>query len=88
MAPRKSVKQKPPAPRLIRTVTLTEPDARALDGLAQDAADWIGRPASGSAVVRALIRYANTQAVEWQRETLFPFMEEEIAHGTTWGGKR
>lgn len=88
MATRKTRAKKPASPKLIRTLSLTDEDATALDRLAQDAGDFLGWAASSSAVIRALIRHADRQAVDWQRGSLFSLMEKEIASGTTWGGNR
>jgi hypothetical protein len=82
----KSPRPKPAAPQLIRSLSLTPADSAALDDLAQDAGDWLGWTISGSALVRALIRHATNQGTAWQRATLFPLLEAEIARGTTWGG--
>jgi hypothetical protein len=88
MTIKKTLRKKPPPPTLIRTLAFTEEDTRVLAALAQEASDWLGRPASGSAVVRALLRYAAQQPVAWQRTALFELMRTEIFAGTTWGGKR
>jgi hypothetical protein len=86
MATRKTLRTKAPAPNLIRSLALTPADSAALDTLAQEASDWIGWTVSGSALVRALIRHASEQGTDWQRDTLFPLLEREIATGITWGG--
>jgi hypothetical protein len=86
MATVKSPRTKLASPHLIRSLSLTPADSAALDDLAQDASDWLGWTVSGSALIRALIRYARGQGPGWQRATLFPLLEEEIARGTTWGG--
>jgi hypothetical protein len=87
MATIKTPRPKPAAPKLIRSLALTSADSAALDDLAQDASDFIGWTVSGSALARALIRHARGQGTDWQRATLFPLLEAEIASGTTWGGK-
>lgn len=83
----KPSRKKSPAPTLIRSLALTSDDSAVLDALAQEASDWIGQPASGSAIVRALLRYAHGQGTDWQRRALFPVLEAESATGRTWGGK-
>jgi hypothetical protein len=76
------------APSTIRSLSVTPTDTRRLDRLAQDASDYIGWTVSGSAIVRALLRYAADQGEGWAREYLFPFIEEEIKSGTVWGKKK
>ena len=87
MATMKPSRKKPPAVRLIRSLSVTEDASAALDRLAQDASDFTGRTVSGSAIVRALIRHAQGQGTDWQRSTLFPVIETELTRGTSWGGK-
>lgn len=86
MAIVKPTRAKAPAAPRIRSLALMPEDSAVLDMLAQEASDWLGQPASGSAVVRALIRYARGQGTDWQRRVLFPVLEAEIATGRTWGG--
>ena len=87
MATTKTKAKKPPAPKLISSLALTEDDKKALDSVAQDASDFTGRTVSGSALVRALIRHAKGQGTDWRRSTLFPLIETELTRGTSWGGK-
>ena len=83
----KTTRKKPPAPKRISSLALTEDDKATLDSLAQEASDFTGRTVSGSAIVRALIRHAKGQGTDWQRDTLFPVIETELTRGTRWGGK-
>lgn len=89
MATRKP-KQKKPAhpPFLIRTLSITARDAQILDRIAQDASDALGWTISGSAVVRAFLRYAEGKDRHWEQQHLFPFLEEEIQTGRVWGKKK
>ena len=69
------------------TVVLTKDNVDLLKALAQEASSQVGRTISGSAILRALVRYAAKQGRAWQRETIFPVLEEEIASGTVRGTK-
>ena len=73
---------------LIRSLTLTLETEKILHSLSQDATDYIGRKASGSAILRALLRYADQQGTNWTRETLFPLIEHELESGMVWGKKK
>lgn len=89
MALAKTKRRKPTSsPLIIRSLSVTPDDATALDRIAQDASDYIGWTVSGSAIVRALLRYADQQQGEWLREQLFPLIEQEIESGTVWGKKK
>jgi hypothetical protein len=88
MTPRKPAGKKSPRPDLIRTHSLTPEAAEILQQLAQDATDRLGWTVSSSAVVRALIRYADQQGTTWAEEQLFPLIGQEIEAGTVWGKKK
>jgi hypothetical protein len=80
-----------PIPRpefLIRTVSLTPVEDKALRQLSQEASDFIGRTISGAAIVRALLRQATTQGAAWARAQLFPLVEAELSRGVRWGKKK
>lgn len=82
---------KKPSPKetiLVRSHTLTPTVDRALRDISQDASDLLGWTVSNSAVVRAMVRYINAQGERWQREHLFPVIEQEIQDGTFWGKKK
>ncbi len=89
MAALKTKRQKPTdSPGIIRSLSVTLADARTLDRIAQEASDYIGWTVSGSAIMRALLRYADQQDVGWFKGQLFPFIEEEIKNGKVWGKKK
>jgi hypothetical protein len=83
-------KKSPPRklPLLVRTITLTQADQEMLDRLSTDLTDYTGRSISGSAVVRALIRYAGQQPDRWGFTVLSPLVERELSAGVMWGKKR
>ncbi len=88
MASKKPTTQKPTATSMGKiTVVLTKDNVDLLKALAQEASDHGGRTISGSAILRALVRYAAKQGRAWQREHIFPVLEEEIASGTVSGTK-
>src|SRR5262245_3176636 len=60
----------------------------ALKRLSRDASDYIGWTVSSSAIVQALVRYAEQQPPGWTTSQLFPLVEREIASGTMWGSKK
>jgi hypothetical protein len=60
-------------------------DEAILTRLAGDASDYIGRRVSGSAIVRALLRFADEQGTVWAREQIFTFVEQEMGTGVAWG---
>ena len=70
------------------TVVLTKENVDLLKALAQEASSHDGRTISGSAILRALVRYAAKQGLAWQRKNIFPVLEEELASGTVWGTKK
>ena len=89
MAIKKTIRKKAlPRPSLIRTHSLTAGDLKILQQISQDASDLLGWTVSGSAVVRALLRYADQQGEGWSRKQLFPLIENELVRGTMWGHRR
>ena len=82
-------KKKPPKePLIIHSLTLTPATAATLRRLSVDAADYIGRAVSGSAIVRALLRHIEQQPESWVQARIFPFVEKELENGIIWGSKR
>jgi hypothetical protein len=69
----------------IRSITLTPEVTEALLRLSGDATDFTGRAVSGSAMIRALVRYADKQGEQWVRSEVLPYVEEEVRAGATWG---
>jgi hypothetical protein len=63
-------------------------DREILQRLRQDATDSIGRSVSSSAIMRALVRYADQQDETWAREQLFSLVEQEFNAGIIWGKKK
>ncbi len=90
--PRKAKTPPPPTPPTQSlgkiTVVLTQGNVDLLQRLAYEASGKGGRTISGSAILRALVRYADTQGPAWQRAHLFPLLDEKIASGTVWGTKK
>ena len=85
--PRK--KKTPPKETLLyRSHMLTPTTEASLAQLKQEASDALGWTISGSAIVRALLRYAAQQNGTWVREQIFPFIEQEIQQGMVWGKKK
>jgi hypothetical protein len=79
-------KKTTPKPRLFpRSFTLT-PTVDNL--LSQDAKDYTGQAVSSSAILRALVHYADQQGEEWIRSQIFPLIEQELSAGVIWGKKR
>ena len=72
----------------IHTLTLTPDTKQILEGLSRDATDYGGRKVSGSAIVRALLRYAKQQEYSWVISQLCPLVEAEQAGGIIWGKKK
>jgi hypothetical protein len=72
----------------VHTMTLTMADKNLLQQLGADVTDYIGRTVSGSAIVRALLRYAKQQKEPWLTSQLCPLVEEELASGIMWGKKK
>jgi len=72
-------------PFIIRSVALAAANEETLEHLKQDATDALGRPVSGSAVLRALVRYLSRQPSSWVAQQLHPLIEAEIEEGRLWG---
>jgi hypothetical protein len=84
-----SAKTKPKKePFVIRSLTLSQDTGEVLERVSQDASDYTGRKVSGSAVVRALLRYAERQGYEWGITNLCPLIEAEFSSGVVWGKKK
>ena len=73
---------------IIRSFTLTTTTDETLKRLSGEASDQLGWTVSGSAIMRALLRYAGEQPSRWASSQLFPFVEREIAGGVVWGKKK
>jgi hypothetical protein len=73
---------------VVHSLTLTRADEDILEHLSGDVSDYTGRKISGSAVLRALLRYTNQQGYQWFLSHVSPFIEAEITSGITWGKKR
>jgi hypothetical protein len=59
-----------------------------LDRLSKDLSDYTGRTVGGSAVIRALLRFAGLQPYHWALSTLAPLVEAEMSAGVLWGKKK
>jgi hypothetical protein len=75
-------------PLQVRTITLTQTDQDILDRLCTDVSDYTGCTISGSAIVRALVRFASQQPYKWALSQLAPFVEEELHAGVRWGKQK
>jgi hypothetical protein len=75
-------------PLFIRTVTFTQTEQALLDRMSQDVSDTLGRKVSGSALLRALVRYAASQPYAWLLDQLRPQVEQEMSSGRRWGSKK
>ena len=73
-------------PAVVTGIALTPTTVDILAGLRGDATDSSGRRASGSAVIRALLRYANQQGYDWVRQELVPLIEAEQRQ-RIWGSR-
>jgi hypothetical protein len=69
------------------TVKLTPTTRQVLSQLSQEASDRLGWTVSKSALLRALLTYAEQQPAAWVATALVPLVEQEIAHGRVWGKK-
>jgi hypothetical protein len=70
------------------SLTLTRADEDILEHLSSDVSDYTGRKISGSAILRALLRYTNQQGYQWLLSQVSPFIEAEISSGVVWGKKK
>lgn len=75
-------------PLVVRSHTLTREADTILKELNQGASDALGWTVGSSAVIRALLRYADQQPPAWVSESLHPLIEQEIASGIFWGSKK
>jgi hypothetical protein len=73
---------------VVHSLTLTRADEDILEHLSGDITDYTGRKISGSAVLRALLRYTNQQGYQWFLSQVSPFIEAEISSGVVWGKKK
>ena len=73
---------------LVHSYALTPSTSTVLERLSGDASDTLGRAVSDSAIVRALLRYADHQGIAWAREQIFPFIGQEMTGGKLWGKKK
>jgi len=71
-----------------RSITLPLDVEETLRGFSQDAKDFTGRAVGRSAVLRALVHYADQQGEQWVREQIFPLIEKELNAGVMWGKKK
>jgi len=71
-----------------RSITLTPDVEETLQSFSQDAEDFMGRAVGSSAILRALVRYADQQGEAWVREQIFPFIERDLVAGVVWGKKK
>lgn len=73
-------KEKKAKPQIHLTgVALTAEEQAILRRLSEDATDIIGRRVSGSAVLRAFIRFLEGQGLAFARDNVFPLIEKELS---------
>jgi hypothetical protein len=72
-------------PDKIRSIAFADDTLDTLTRLCQTAHDLNGRQMSHSRVIRALIRFADSQSPQWMQDVLLPVIEEEIVAGIQWG---
>jgi len=75
-------------PVVIRTHAPTPADVEILERLTQDTRDYTGQTISSSALVRALLRFADSQGYQWMLTNICPIVESEYIQGVRWGGKK
>ena len=81
--------QKKEKPKIhVQSMALTPETEKTLQRLRGEATDYIGRKVSGSAMVRALLRFADKQEYQWVLSQLCPIVEEELSQGVIWGKKK
>jgi hypothetical protein len=71
-----------------RSITLTPAVDDILQSFSQDAKDYMGRAVGSSAILRALVHYADQQGEQWLRSQIFPLIEQELSAGIMWGKKK
>jgi len=69
-------------------ITLTRDVDNILRSFSQDAKDYTGRAVGSSALLRALVHYADQRGEKWIRSQIFPLIEQEIQAGVVWGSKK
>lgn len=72
---------------VVHSLALAPDTEKILERLSGEASDYIGRKVSESAIIRALVRFADRQDYQWVLAQLCPLVEEELASGITWGRK-
>jgi glycine/D-amino acid oxidase-like deaminating enzyme len=85
MATRKPIGIQPPL--LLRTYSLLATNEQSLHQLSQAASDLTGWTISKSALLRALIAFADAQGAGWLAHELVPRIEAEIEGGRVWGSQ-
>ncbi len=78
-------KTKPQKPTFISAMALTLEVKDSLRNLSREASDFTGWTVSGSALVRALVVYADKQGASWLESQIFPLVEKEQNAGIVWG---
>jgi hypothetical protein len=73
---------------VVHSLTLTRADEDILEHLSGGVSDYTGRKISGSAILRALLRYADQQGYQWLLSQVSPFIEADISSGVVWGKKK
>jgi hypothetical protein len=83
--------KKPPIPEklhlTIHTFALTPDVVETLQRLSRDAADFLGRSISSSAIVRALVHQIAQHGPPAQ-DALFLLVEKELKEGVKWGRQK
>ena len=85
-AKKKQEKEKPEIH--VNSIALTREAEATLQRLSGEASDYVGRKVSGSAIVRALLRFTDKQDYQWVLSQLCPRVKEELSSGVTWGKKK
>jgi len=70
---------------VVRSLTLTAPLDKDLEQIGLSASDALGWKVSRSAVMRALLVYAQQQGSQWMAKTIHPLIERELEGGVVWG---
>lgn len=85
--PRETLQKKKKPEIHLTGVALTPAEVKVVQRLSQEATDIIGRTISVSAVLRALVRWVQSQEPKFTREQIVPIIEEELAL-LRWGRKK
>jgi hypothetical protein len=88
MARAKTKRKKEEPEIVVNSIAFTRDTQETLQRLSGEASDYTGRKVSGSAIVRALLRFAGKQQYDWVISQVCPLVEEELASGVTWGSKK